>query len=25
MRRNGVRIELWDSFRTMFTKRKAGD
>jgi YidC/Oxa1 family membrane protein insertase len=25
MRRNGVRIELWDSFRAMFTRRKAGD
>jgi YidC/Oxa1 family membrane protein insertase len=25
MRRNGVRIELWDGFRAMFTKRKAGD
>jgi YidC/Oxa1 family membrane protein insertase len=25
MRRNGVRIGLWDSFRAMFTKRKAGD
>ena len=25
MRRNGVRIELWDAFRAMFTKRKAGD
>src|SRR6202790_592111 len=25
MRRNGVRIELWDKFRRMFAKRKAGD
>jgi YidC/Oxa1 family membrane protein insertase len=25
MRRNGVRIELWDSFRALFAKRKAGD
>jgi YidC/Oxa1 family membrane protein insertase len=25
MRRNGVRIELWDSFRAKFGKRKAGD
>jgi YidC/Oxa1 family membrane protein insertase len=25
MRRNGVRIELWDSFRAGFTKRKSGD
>jgi YidC/Oxa1 family membrane protein insertase len=25
MRRNGVRIELWDRFRNMFAKRKAGD
>jgi len=25
MRRNGVRIELWDGFRAMFTKHKAGD
>jgi YidC/Oxa1 family membrane protein insertase len=25
MRRNGVRIELWDSFRARFAKRKAGD
>src|ERR1700676_1916981 len=25
MRRNGVRIELWDAFRAMFTKRKTGD
>ncbi|HEX9586168.1 MAG TPA: membrane protein insertase YidC [Bradyrhizobium sp.] len=25
MRRNGVRIELWDKVRAMFGKRKAGD
>jgi YidC/Oxa1 family membrane protein insertase len=25
MRRNGVRIELWDQVRAMFGKRKAGD
>src|ERR1700726_1415971 len=25
MRKNGVRIELWDKLRAMFTKRKAGD
>ncbi len=25
MRRNGVRIELWDRLRAMFTKRQAGD
>jgi YidC/Oxa1 family membrane protein insertase len=25
MRRNGVRIELWDKFRAMFAKRKADD
>jgi YidC/Oxa1 family membrane protein insertase len=25
MRRNGVRIELWDKIRAMFRKRKAGD
>jgi YidC/Oxa1 family membrane protein insertase len=25
MRRNGVRIELWDSFKALFTRRKAGD
>jgi YidC/Oxa1 family membrane protein insertase len=25
MRRNGVRIGLWDSLRAKFTKRKAGD
>jgi YidC/Oxa1 family membrane protein insertase len=25
MRRNGVRIELWDNFRTKFSRRKAGD
>jgi YidC/Oxa1 family membrane protein insertase len=25
MRRNGVRIEIWDSFRAMFTKRKTDD
>jgi YidC/Oxa1 family membrane protein insertase len=25
MRRNGVRIELWDSFRASFTRRKSGD
>jgi YidC/Oxa1 family membrane protein insertase len=25
MRRNGVRIELWDRFKAMFVRRKAGD
>jgi YidC/Oxa1 family membrane protein insertase len=25
MRRNGVRIELWDRFRALFARRKAGD
>ena len=25
MRRNGVRIELWDNFRARFSRRKAGD
>jgi YidC/Oxa1 family membrane protein insertase len=25
MRRNGVRIEIWDGFRATFTKRKTGD
>jgi YidC/Oxa1 family membrane protein insertase len=25
MRRNGVRIELWDNFRAMFAKRKTDD
>jgi YidC/Oxa1 family membrane protein insertase len=25
MRRSGVRIELWDRFRALFTRRKAGD
>jgi YidC/Oxa1 family membrane protein insertase len=25
MRRNGVRIELWDKFRALFAKRKVGD